>query len=131
MWLPKTHLFERHISFFVTVFFMTFSWKLPSCYIFLCTLWASGVARAFPVGRLTHQEGQNEEENSKVWGKIDHNLRKKNRKLELLPTWGWLRPFSEPIVLYRSIFQRNAIQLDYLPQRSVQTNASNSSDKVV
>ena len=27
----------------------------------------SGVARAFPGGRVAHPEGQNEEENSRVW----------------------------------------------------------------
>ena len=50
----------------------------------------SGVARAFPGGRLAHPEGQNEEENNlslrknkkkliKIWGKL--------RKVGLLPTW--------------------------------------------
>ena len=48
----------------------------------------SGVARAFPGGQVAHPEGQNEEENSKVRGKIDQNLRKKIRKVELLPTRG-------------------------------------------
>ena len=49
----------------------------------------SGVARAFPGRRLAHPEGQNKEENenslSKV-RKLDPNLRKKMRKVELLPT---------------------------------------------
>ena len=47
----------------------------------------SGVARAFPGGRLAHPEGQNEEENlSKVWGKIDQKFEEKVRTVELLPT---------------------------------------------
>ena len=49
----------------------------------------SGVARAFPGGRLAHPESQNEEENEKNLRrskKIDQNLRKKMRKVELLPT---------------------------------------------
>ena len=50
----------------------------------VCWLWVegkySGVARAFPGGRVDHPEGQNEEEISKVWGKIrkiDQTLRGK------------------------------------------------------
>ena len=46
---------------------------------------SSGVARAFPGGRLAHPEGQNEEENSKVWGKNDQNLRKKLGKWNSCP----------------------------------------------
>ena len=48
-------------------------------------LWVSGVARAFPGGRLAHPEGQNEEENKTVWGKIDRNLRKKWGKWNSCP----------------------------------------------
>ena len=46
---------------------------------------SSGIARAFPGGRLAHPEGQNEEENSKVWGKIYQNLRKKLGKWNSCP----------------------------------------------
>ena len=49
----------------------------------------SGVARAFPGGRVAHPEGQNEEENSKVWGEIRKQLltfEEKLRKVEPLPT---------------------------------------------
>ena len=49
----------------------------------------SGVARAFPGGRLAHPEGQNEEENKwslrtnkKNWSKFEEKM----RKVELLPT---------------------------------------------
>ena len=53
------------------------------------SLLTSGVARAFPDGRVAHSEGQNEEENEtslrknkkkmiEIWGKM--------RKVELLPT---------------------------------------------
>ena len=49
----------------------------------------SGVARAFPGGRLAHPEGQNEEENEnslrkskKTWSKFEEKM----RKVELLPT---------------------------------------------
>ena len=49
----------------------------------------SGVARAFPGGRLAHPEGQNEEENKKSlrknkknWSKFEERM----RKVELLPT---------------------------------------------
>ena len=60
-------------------------WNMP---IRDCAI-SSGVARAFSGGRLAHPEGQNEEEISKVWGKIrkiDQSLRKKNEEVELLPT---------------------------------------------
>ena len=50
----------------------------------------SGVAMAFPGGRLTHPEDQNQEENEeslrknkKIWS----NFGEKMRKVELLPTW--------------------------------------------
>ena len=49
----------------------------------------SGVARAFPGGRLAHPEGQNEEENKKSlrnnkkkWSKFEEKM----RKVEVLPT---------------------------------------------
>ena len=49
----------------------------------------SGVARAFPGGRVAHPEGQNEEENKKSvrknkknWSKFEERM----RKVELLPT---------------------------------------------
>ena len=49
----------------------------------------SGVARAFPGGRLAQPEGQNEEENEKSlrknkkkWSKFEEKM----RKVELLPT---------------------------------------------
>ena len=49
----------------------------------------SGVARAFPGGRVAHPEGQNEEENEKSLRKSKKNWSKfqeKMRKVELLPT---------------------------------------------
>ena len=49
----------------------------------------SGVARAFPGGRVAHQESQNEEENEKSLRKNKKKLSKfgeKIRKVELLPT---------------------------------------------
>ena len=49
----------------------------------------SGVARAFPGGRLAHPEDQNEEENKKSLRKNKQNWSKfeeKMRKTELLPT---------------------------------------------
>ena len=51
---------------------------------------ASGVARAYPGGRLAHPEGQNEEENKKSLRKNEKHWLKfeeKMRKVELLPTW--------------------------------------------
>ena len=45
----------------------------------------SGVARAFPGGRLAHPEGQNEEslrKNKKIWSKFEEKM----RKVKLLPT---------------------------------------------
>ena len=48
----------------------------------------SGVAKAFPSGRLAHPEGQNEEENEKRLRKNNKNLSKfeeKMRKVKLLP----------------------------------------------
>ena len=51
---------------------------------------SSGVARAFPGGRVAHPERQNEEENKlslrknkKTWSKFEERM----RKVELLPTW--------------------------------------------
>ena len=52
------------------------------------TLITSGVARAFPGGRLAHPEGQNEEENEKHLRKSKKNWSKfeeKMRKVEFLP----------------------------------------------
>ena len=49
----------------------------------------SGVARAFPGGRLAHPGSQNEEENKKGLRKNKKNYSKfdeKRRKLEVLPT---------------------------------------------
>ena len=49
----------------------------------------SGIARAFPGGRLAHPEGQNEEENKQSLRKNKKNYLKfeeKMRKVELLPT---------------------------------------------
>ena len=49
----------------------------------------SGVARAFPGGRLAHPEGQNEEENKlslRKNKKICLKFEEKMRKVELLPT---------------------------------------------
>ena len=49
----------------------------------------SGVARAFPGGRVAHPESQNEEENEKHLRKSKKNCSKfeeKVRKVELLPT---------------------------------------------
>ena len=45
----------------------------------------SGVARAFPGGRVAHPEGQNEEENAKNLRKNRKNL-SKFEEVELLPT---------------------------------------------
>ena len=53
-----------------------------------CVPRSSGVARAFPGGRLAHPEGQNEEENEKSLRKSKKTLSKfeeKTRKVELLP----------------------------------------------
>ena len=54
----------------------------------MCVI-TSGVARAFPGGRVAHPEGQNEEEtksslrkNKKNWSKFEEKI----RKVELLPT---------------------------------------------
>ena len=49
----------------------------------------SGVARAFPGGRLAHPEGQSEEENEKSLRKSKKKwikFEEKMRKVELLPT---------------------------------------------
>ena len=49
----------------------------------------SGVAKAFPGGRVAHPEGQNEEENKKCLRKNKKNwskFEKRMRKVELLPT---------------------------------------------
>ena len=53
------------------------------------TSFVSGVARAFPGGRVAHLESQNEEENEKSLRKNKKKLSKfggKIRKVELLPT---------------------------------------------
>ena len=50
---------------------------------------SSGVATAFPGGRLAHPDGQNEEENDKSLRKTKTNwskIEEKMRKFELLPT---------------------------------------------
>ena len=50
---------------------------------------SSGVARAFPGGRLAHPEGQNEEENKlslRKNKKICSKFEEKMRKVEFLPT---------------------------------------------
>ena len=50
---------------------------------------SSGVARAFPGGRVAHPEGQNKEESKKSLRKNKKKLSKfeeKMRKVELLPT---------------------------------------------
>ena len=62
----------------------------------------SGVARAFPGGRLAHPEGQNEEENKwslrkdkekmiEIWGKNEESGTLAHPEL-----WGWLRPWELP-----------------------------------
>ena len=50
----------------------------------------SGVARAFPDGRLARPEGQNEEENGKNLRKSKKNWSKfEEKNVELLPTRNW------------------------------------------
>ena len=59
------------------------------CLLFLCGNGNSGVARAFPGGRVAHPEGQNEEENKLSLRKNKKNgskFEEKMRKVELLPT---------------------------------------------
>ena len=63
---------------------------------FLC-LSHSAVARAFPGERVADPEGQNVDENLKIWGKIriiDRNFRKNEESgTPAHPgLWGWLRP---------------------------------------
>ena len=75
---------------------------------------SSDVARAFPGGRVAHPEGQNEEENKKSLRKkrkIDQNLRKKLRKVELLPTLMLVRLAT---ALMRSTFARLRILSEML-----------------
>ena len=78
----------------------------------LFSLFTSGVARAFPGGRLAHPEGQNEEKISKVWGKIrkiDLNLRK---------NWGkWNSCPSGNVRLATALLFYECIQRVYIPFR--------------
>ena len=71
----NVELFDKKVSIFKTIFDKTLT---------------SGVARAFPGGRLPHPEGQYEEENEKKLRKSKKNWSKfeeKMKKVELLPTW--------------------------------------------
>ena len=47
------------INFYLAAFFSVLIWKKDG----LKSIHISGIARAFPCGRLAHPEGQNEEEN--------------------------------------------------------------------
>ena len=55
---------------------------------------SSGIARAFPGGRLVHPEGQNEEENEKSWRKNKKKLSKFEESLTLAHPGlcSWLQP---------------------------------------
>ena len=75
---------------------VVFEWPMQDC------IPGSSVARAFPGGRLTHPEDQNEEENEKNLKKNERKYRKM-RKIEEMPyiahlgMRGWLRPWFQGI----------------------------------
>ena len=57
----KSYVFTREVLKWMNI---TMFWVLY--YIRMAKLVVSGVARAFPGGRVAHPEGQNEEENEKI-----------------------------------------------------------------
>ena len=84
----------------------------------ISALACSGVARAFPGGRVAHPEGQNEEENErslrkrkKNWSKFEETV----RKVELLPTRDCEAGYSPASMYLVSIHHelRHEIELDH------------------
>ena len=118
IWLPPVVLPLQLCFFVVPRIFYDYEWSRTIRSKWSRTIWdmvldhkmtlksskaisvtSSGVARAFPGGRLAHPEGQNEEEISKLWGGKKEKLVEiwgKNEESGTLAhpgLWGWLRPW--------------------------------------
>ena len=91
--------------------------QFPTFFVLKC----SGIARAFPGGRLAHLEGQNEEENEWSLRKNKKNcskFEKKMRKVELSPTRdcdAGYGPCSNVNILINSLLSIKFQHFDWFP----------------